>query len=153
MHHRNVVRIYDKILTEKELFLIVSNFDMSLEDFMIKQKIDHSEQYFKLLSNAFVNVYELMRKFKFKKNHICLNNIFFRDSDIILGGWNLSGVGLEFFPSGLGHHYFRAKAIKRKQRLRHRKVRCLVNGSVSLFNLFREYSVQSSGAGRSVKRN
>lgn len=107
MHHPNILKIYDKILTDKELHIIVSDFDMTLEELLLKSKIANPEQYFKLLCGTFLNVYELIKKFKFKRNVINLQNIFIRNFDVIFGGWDMGSIGQAVFESGLGQLYYR----------------------------------------------
>lgn len=107
----NVLKIYDKVLTDKELHLIVTKFDMDLEEFLLKNKLDQSEAYFKLLANIFVAIYELFSKFKFRKNNFSLQNVFVKDADLLIGGFNLGVVGYALFPSSLGNYYYKAPEL------------------------------------------
>lgn len=107
----NVLKIHDKVLTDKELHVIVTKFDMDLEEFLLKNKLDQSEAYFKLLANIFVAIYELFSKFKFRKNNFSLQNVFVKDADLLIGGFNLGAVGYMLFPSSLGNHYYKAPEL------------------------------------------
>jgi serine/threonine protein kinase len=108
------MRIYDKILLNGILHVIVNPFDSSLEDILTKKDQKLNIHIAKKFCVIFEEIYSRFKRFQSQKNQFCLSNIFISKGEILFGGWDLGEMGSELFFSNLGSFYYKAPELLEK---------------------------------------
>jgi len=107
-----LLKIYDKILTKTDLYLITTLLEIgTLEDVILSDQQRWGED----TANDFLRQMVITReKFNDKcvpGNMISLSSIYIKKGDFIFGGFGMLGVGQELFPSTFGNYYFLAPEV------------------------------------------
>lgn len=115
VHGSRLLRIVDKVVVGTALHVIVSSFDSTLEEILIKKDKTLNSHFAKCLLSEFDDVYSKCRKFKSKCNEISLSNIFVTKGEVLFGGWGLGELGQELFFTNLGANYYKAPELLSKE--------------------------------------
>lgn len=107
-----LLKIYDKILTKTDLYLITTLLEIgTLEDVILSDQQRWGED----TANDFLRQMVITReKFTDKKilgNMVSLSSIYIKKGDFIFGGFGMLGIGQELFPSKFGNYYFLAPEV------------------------------------------
>lgn len=109
-----VLKIYDKVIFNNMLYIIVSPFDNSLEEVLVKKDKAMNFHFAKKIISLIEDVYLRIKRFRSTQNQISLSNIFINKGEIVFGGWDLGELATEFFFTNLGSFYYKAPELLEK---------------------------------------
>jgi serine/threonine protein kinase len=110
----NSLKIYEKILSNGVLHIIISPFESTLEQTLLKKDKELNLYLAKKMFSVIDDVYARFKRFKSIQNVISLSNIFINKGEIIFGGWDLGDLGSELFFTNIGTSYYKAPELLEK---------------------------------------
>jgi len=109
-----ILKIFDKVVHNNTLYIIVSQFDNTLEEILVKKDKAMNFHLAKKILALIEDVYLRIKRFRSTQNQISLANIFVSKGEILFGGWDLGELAAEFFFTNLGSHYYKAPELLEK---------------------------------------
>jgi hypothetical protein len=109
-----MLKIHDKVISNNMLYVIVSPFDNSLEEVMVKKDKAMNFHFAKKMIGLIDDVYQRVKRYRSAQNQISLSNIFINKGEIVFGGWDLGELANEFFFTNLGSAYYKAPELLEK---------------------------------------
>jgi serine/threonine protein kinase len=106
-----ILKIHDKVIFNNSLHVIVSRFDSSLEEILVKKDKDVNYRLAKKMVGLIEVVYQRVKRYRSAQNQISLSNIFVREGELVFGGWDLGELTTEFFLTNLGPFYYKAPEL------------------------------------------
>jgi serine/threonine protein kinase len=107
-----LLKIFDKILTRTDLFLITTLLEIgTLEDVILSDQQRWGEDTANDFLRQMVITREKITEKNMTGNLISLSSIYIKKGDFIFGGFGMLGIGQEVFPSKFGNYYFLAPEV------------------------------------------